>query len=256
MTRRRNRRNPTTSGSMLPLLLAGAGIALIVAGNRQSTPVAGLDGLKKKFKKAAKRVASVPKKVIAVHKTIAKKATGLVKVAAGGVMLAPLTMGKKLVRKVMKGKRQPAPSAGPGEEVSYVDENNSPITQAEYERRQAEYERISACQAQGGTWGGGVCRMLAPRTPVQPPAPSDTFQQPQAPAQQQPYEGRAAGGGEGPSSDDYYSQSQPLLPSAASTPEPVAASEAAPAPKGKFNPLLTIAAFAAVPVVLGLTGGK
>lgn len=227
------------------LLLAGAGL---LAAHRlaPATPVSGLGSLRKKFKKATRKFGGGLKQSLATVKkagrTVASiqqkydPGTKLIMGAAKqATKIAPKPLRKVVGRISIAGKRvvqRPSPAA-PGEPVEYQDENGNVITQA-------QYEAIQACWSGGGTWANGACQRTYSGAPAPSPQPSQDWSQYIPP---QPSSGGGGGGSGEPS----------LLPAAASTPVPSTADAAEPK---KSNPLLAIAAFVAVPVVMGLTGEK
>ncbi len=181
----------------------------------------------------------------------------------GGVTALGVT---KLVQKVMPGKRAPAAKPKAGQKVEYQDENGNVITKAEYDRRQGLYEQQSACYAKGTfwQWSNNACQYLVPKTSSDPgvpsPSPSSSGQSFTDPNMYAPQSSGGGGGGGAPSSSDYYqggASDASAMPPADATPAPTSVDEVAPAaPPGKLNPLVAVAAFAAVPLVLGLTGAK
>ncbi len=282
--------------SVLPLVLIGAGVALYMFKKSQATaaPVHGmgehsmLPGMGSWLSKKTKQV---KKSVHAVSKAVTKPIQNLnikdaaVFAAGGGIVQAAkmgvtsfkalpsgakavLTGGvtalgvTKLVQKVMPGKRAPAAKPKAGQKVEYQDENGNVITKAEYDRRQGLYEQQSACMAQGKSWTGSNCiaQAGAQNQAVSDPGPSSSGQSFTDPNMYAPQSSGGGGGGGAPSSSDYYqggASDASAMPPADATPAPTSVDEVAPAaPPGKLNPLVAVAAFAAVPLVLGLTGAK
>jgi len=282
----KRRRNPASS-SMVPLLLVGAGAVALYA-SRRSTGVSGIGDLGFSFGGAVRKIShTVSATTQAIKKPINQfgiKDVALT--AAGGGIVEAAKMGKTtfkalpgsvkalatggvtamgvraVVVKVMKGKRSPAPA--PGSKVEYQDENGNVITKAEYDRRQALYEAQSKCAAKGWDWNGRACVIHSPKTSA--PLTSDPSSGTSYTDIVDPNAGQAAqptstGGGPSPSASDYYNgggnaPSDPsIMPPIDATPAPTSADAASPpAPAKKLSPFVAVATFAAVPLLLGLTG--
>lgn len=244
--------------NMLPLALVLGGVALI-AYSKRPPGVSGLGDLGFSIKKAVKKAVGGAKKVGQTAARIDPSIRIAKKVVTTVAKKSPDPFLKTIVAKVSVGgakKRAAKPQPQPGQAIQYQDENGNPISEAEYNRRQAEYDRMAECQNQNGQWNNGTCR--------QPPKVSDPVPTPiidQAQLQQQVMNQGAAqyggGGGGGGSSfaDSYYGGGQSVLPAADSTPAPSMATESAPDTGKKMNPLVAVAAFAAVPL-LGMLGDK
>lgn len=230
------------TSSHMPLVLIGLGLGAAYLATRPAAPVSGMGhlGFVKKLKKAVKKAAGQAKKVgqtvARIDPSMKLAKTVVTKVAAK--TKSPLA--KALVKNVSIASKPkpPKPVAQPGGGTVYQDENGNTITQAEYERRMAEY---AAAQAAAAVPAAHVSKPAyqPPVAPTIPHLPSAAELLRQA-----------------PSSSSYIetgSSSGTVLPPAASTPVPSIPAQAAPA---KGNPVMTIAAFAAIPLVLGLTGGK
>ncbi len=276
----KRRRNPGSS-STLPLLLVGAGIGLFVLSKRQEAAAAPVSGIGSWFSKTAKKATKgVSRTLHAVTDPVqnlnikdaavfaagggiaqaakmglqaAKKMpSNVLAVATGGTSLL---LAKTVVQKVMPGKRSPPPPAG--SKVVYQDENGHPISKAEYERRQALYEAQSQCYAKGMTWNGTAC--VASTAPVSDPgygptASGQSFVQP--PSDQSSMYPSSGGGGSSGSSQDFGPPPDASATPTADQSAPMDPPPAPPAPTGKLNPLVAVATFAAVPLLLGLTGDK
>jgi hypothetical protein len=238
----RRRKNPPDGIS--PVLLVGGAIGLYLLLRPRTSSVDGLGtaglgfSIGKSFKKLTRGVAQ--------HSIVGK----VVK------KIAPPAL-KRVLKKVDPTVRRsaPPPPAPAGSVNEYQDENGNVISEAEYNRRMAAYAAQNSAPA---PQSAGPIKVAPPAAPT--PVPS--FQLPTAPTQselqRQAFDAfssaaQASGGGGGGGGSGGGST---LMPSQQFTQAPSSADQAAPAPGGKFNPIIAAGALIAVPLVAMITGGK
>lgn len=272
-----------TAAVVVPVALVAAGILLwrrsqvpaVIQHDPNALP--GMSGFGSKLKKAVKKVAKVATKVdpvaITVHKTKRlvdtaiknpKDFTGIAKQAAkfapSSAVFGPLV--KKMTK---RGQPKNTTRPEPGQPVVYQDVDGRTITEAEYRALDQAVNSGSPIQL-GDHWAMPTGRMItAAAYAALFPGTSGTastggglpvasgsgtsytsIYEPSGHAPNDP----AGGGGPGPSSYELPREApvvQQYAPAAADAPV------AAPS---KFNPLIAVGALIAVPVVMGLTGGK
>lgn len=287
MAKRRQHRTPH-SGGLDPFYTVAIGFVAVAAGihfvrKGKTTEVlvpATVNGFGSSFKKAVGKAKSVGRTVSRIDPSmrIARKVVGV-------AMKSPAAKGlNKLISKTPLGPMTAKISVGgsammrmpktkPGQQVEYQDENGNIITKAQFNARQRMYDQQANCDKKVGyEWNGGACTKL-PSTGTPRPASS------------------GGGGGGGNSSSgggsSWLEQAASMAPAAvqmaqgagvpssitdaassffpssgggggaaapASEPEQVAVAQAEP--EKKASTLMTILAFAAVPVVMAVTGKK
>ncbi len=256
---------------------------VLVAAGHDSNALPGMSGFGKSFKKAVGKVANVVTKISPTGMIVGK----VTKVVGGSTnpfdtisKLDPIKLMAKtpllnkapfVARLASRGRAQPTIDAEPGQPVVYQDVNGKIITEQEYN---AIMGAITSGQPRqfGTLWAMPDGYMITaaeyasryPGTTSQPPLVTDyangsggtgtsftSIYTPEGNAPNQPTGGASSGGGA-----DYS------LPPEAPTIQPSQQQyAAAPADmpqvaEKKFNPLIAIGALLAVPVVMGLTGGK
>jgi hypothetical protein len=222
----KRRRNPPDARVPLVLIAGVVGFLLLRKTNQPGEPVQG-------FGKFLKKQARGVTKHSIIGKIVQK--------------IAPKSV-KKILRKIDPTAKRQAPAPAPTAEaaVEFQDENGNVITEAEYNRRVAEMNAANAAPPPAAT---GQVRQL--------PVPSGSSFIPAMPSNQELFRQAAAASSFSAPSPSAPSGGGFMLPppQAMQVPQALSPSGPAEAPK-KMSPILTIAAFAAVPIVLGLTGGK
>ncbi len=253
--RRQSSSGAATAAVLVPLALIAGGFMLWKRSQVQvvvpvSGAMPGMGDLGFSLKKAMKKVTSKVQKVTdskVLRPALAVTTFGMSEMTRAATNFAtdpskefkrinpirqmsfdPLLKNSPLVRKLRpKGQKQDTTPAAPGQQVIYQDQYGNVITQAQYE---------AAMAAQSGV---SYTNIVTPEgDPYGTPSPSSSG-------------GSSGGGGGGSPSYD-------LGPEApAATQQYAAASADAPAPaESKFNPLIAVGTLIAVPVIMGLTGGK
>lgn len=253
----------------------------------------GMGGFGSKFKKAVSNVSHAITKPI--EKIVpAKIAKPMMAVATGGASEAmrhtakvvsnpgnalkkldpvtnlaksPVFSKSKLIRKLNRSGQQDTTPAEPGQQIVYQDAYGNTVTKYQYDMLVMAISTGQPFQFADGSWAMPTGLIISDAT--------YKAQNPQAivpPTSQQqsawypPSAGTTGGATGGGYSSSTYQDATTAFPAQSASaeapaavqqfaPAPSAAPSAAPADK-KFNPLLAVGAFLAVPVVMGLTGHK
>lgn len=248
----------------------------------------GMGGFKKKFKKAAKQATNVFEKISPTAQ-IAKQAKKIVADPKGMLkkldpvnVLAksPIFSKTRLIRKLRpKGQQQDTSiQPEPDQPIVYQDITGASITEAEYNALLSAQSSDTPIQV-GNMWampagylitaaqyaekfpgasntGGGGYQspgIMPPSHGARDGTSYTTIYSPEGQAPNDPAPG--GGGGGGGSGFKFDTGTAFINPVPTQQYAPAASDMATPAAK-RFNPLIAIGALIAVPVVMGLTGGK